>query len=145
MNPRPFVYLAGIVLLVLGLCGFVPPLVEVEEDPLRVAAGVGGRHLCGLYPVTYALSALHTLIGGWALWSGMRLARSVRFARRAAFVFALLLILGTIPGTDTFFGAAPLYGNNLLLHGMLALLSFLFGWLYRKPQAVPAAELEPAA
>jgi hypothetical protein len=119
MNPRPFAYIAGAILLILGIAGFIPPLAPAEDDALRIAAKVGGAQLFGLFPVSPVLSALHVTLGAWGLW--------------AALVFAVLLVMGTIPGADTLFGLAPLYGNNLLLHGLLAVLCFLFGWLYRRP------------
>lgn len=133
MNPRPFAWTAGLLLLLIGIAGFVPPLVIAEADPLRIAAGVGGPQLAGLLPTSVVLSGLYVLLGAWGVWAGSRLGRAVTFARAAAAVFAVLLLMGTIPGADTLFGAAPLYGNNLILHGALALLCFLFGWLYRRP------------
>lgn len=142
MNPRPFAWVAGAILLILGIAGFIPPLVTVEDDPLRVAAGVGGPQLFGLFPVSPVLSGLHVLLGAWGLYAGSRLGRAVWFSRRAAFIFLILLAMGTIPEADTLFGTAPLYGNNLLLHGLLALLSILFGWLYRRPATQPGMEEE---
>lgn len=141
MNPRPFAWTAGIILLLLGIAGFVPPLTPIEADPLRVAAGVGGPQLLGLFPVSPLLSGIHLLLGAWGLFAGTRLGRAVWFSRKAGLLAAALLVMGTIPGPDTLFGAAPLYGNNLLLHGLLAILGFLFGWLYRRPPP----PLEPAA
>lgn len=139
MNPRPFAYFAGGLLLVLGIAGFIPPVVMVENDPLRVASGVGGPQLFGLFPVSPVLSGLHALLGAWGLYAGSRLGRAVWFSRRVALIFVALAVMGMIPGADTLFGTAPLYGNNLLLHGLLAVLSILFGWLYRRPQALPGA------
>ena len=142
MNPRPFAWTAGIILLLLGIAGLVPPLVFVQDDPLRVAAGVGGPQLLGLFPVSPVLSGLHMLLGAWGIFAGTRIARALWFARRAALIAALLLVMGMIPRADTLFGAAPLYGNNLLLHGLLAILCFLFGWLYRRPAPVAAGDDE---
>jgi hypothetical protein len=131
MNPRPFAWTVGVLLLLLGIAGFVPPLAPPEDDPLRIAAGVGGRQLLGLFPTSAVLSGIYVALGAWGLWAGRRLSHSVRYARMAGLIFALLLVLGTIPGADTMFGMGPLYGNNLILHGLLAILCFLFGWLYR--------------
>lgn len=145
MNPRPFAWTAGIVLLLIGIAGFVPPLTPVEADPLRIAAGVGGPRVLGLFPASPVLSGIHILLGAWGIYAGTRLTRALWFARRASIVAALLLVMGMIPGLDTLFGTAPLYGNNLLLHGLLAILCFLFGWLYRRPApAAPVAEEAPA-
>jgi len=136
MNPRPFAWTVGALLLLLGIAGFVPPLVPVEDDPLRIAARVGGPHLFGLFPTSSVLSGLYVLIGAWGLYAGGRLGRALTYARAAGGIFLLLLLMGTIPGPDMLFGAAPIYGNNLILHGLLALLCLLFGWLYRRPQTV---------
>ncbi len=139
MDPRPFAYIVSTILLVFGICGFVPPLTPAETDPLRVAAGVGGPQLFGMFPSSPVLAGIHAALGLWGLIAGARLGRAVTFARFAGFIFLALTAMGTIPGADTMFGAAPLYGNNLLLHGPLAILSFLFGWLYQRarPQPVP--------
>jgi hypothetical protein len=140
MNPRPFAWTAGAILLIFGIAGLIPPLAPPEIDALRIAARVGGAQLFGLFPVSPVLSVIHIVLGAWGLWAGSRLGRALSFARWAALVFAILLVMGTIPGADTLFGAAPLYGNNLLLHGLLAVACFLFGWLYRRPTIMPEDE-----
>jgi hypothetical protein len=142
MNPRPFAWTVGALLILLGIAGFIPPLAPPEGDPLRIAAGVGGQQLLGLFPTSAVLSGLYVVLGAWGFWAGGRLVHAVRFARLAGLIFLLLLVFGTIPGADTLFGLAPLYGNNLLLHGILAVLLFLFGWLYRHPRLASAAEDE---
>jgi hypothetical protein len=132
MNPQPFAWIVGAILLLFGVCGFIPPLTPIEPSPLRTSAGVGGPHLFGVFPVSNLLSALHAALGVWGLIGGSRLIFAVLYARVAGFVFIALVVMGFIPGTDDLFGEAPLYGNNLLLHGGLAVLFFLFGWLYRR-------------
>ena len=136
MNPKPFATAAGAVLLILGIAGFVPPLAPLETSPLRIAAGVGGPQLFGLFPAGIGLNVIHILLGGWGIYARTRVGRAVIFARWAAIALLVLTAMGTIPGADELFGGGPLYGNNLLLHGGLAVLAFLFGWLYRRPAVV---------
>lgn len=143
MNPRPFATAAGTLLILLGIAGFIPPLAPLETSPLRIAAGVGGPQLFGLFPVGAGLNVVHILLGLWGVYSGMRRARAVAFARWSAVVLLVLTVMGAIPGADELFGGGPLYGNNLLLHGGLALAAFLFGWLHRRP-AEAADEDQPA-
>jgi Domain of unknown function (DUF4383) len=143
VNPRPFTWTAGLVLLLIGIAGFVPPLAPLETSPLRIAAGVGGRQLFGLFPVSPLVNVIHLGLGAWGVFAGRQIGRAVIFARWAATLLGLLTLMGMVPGADELFGGGPLYGNNLLLHGSLALLAFLFGWLYR--HAAPPAAEEPQA
>lgn len=143
MNPKIFAWAAGIVLLLIGIAGFVPPLAPLETSPLRIAAGVGGPQLFGLFPAGPVLNGVHILLGLWGLFAAQRLGRSVAFARWATLVLGLLTLMGVVPGADEMFGGGPLYGNNLLLHGALALLASLFGWLYRR-SAHPEVEQDQA-
>lgn len=140
MNPRPFAWTAGLLLLAVGSGGFVPPIVFDVEDPLRLSSGVGHPQLLGLFPVSEPLNVIHILLGLWGLWSGRSLAGAVGYARIMALAALALTLFGMVPGLDLLFGLAPLYGNNVLLHGLLAVGGFLFGWLYRRPAALP----EPA-
>jgi hypothetical protein len=140
MNPRPFAWTVGIILVLLGVAGFVPPLASAEDDPLRQLAGVGGPQILGLLPTSPVLNIIHLTLGLWGVMAGRRLSGALLYCRHAAIVLAILFVFGLIPGPDNLFGLAPLYGNNLLLHGALALLCGLFGWLYRRPVAVSATD-----
>ena len=138
MQPRPFAWTAGTILAVIGLAGFAPePIVSVETDPLRIATGVDHPQLFALFGVSPVLNVIHLALGVWGLISARSLNASLTYARQTTFVAALLTVFGVIPGLDTLFGLAPLYGNNLLLHFFLAITAFLFGWLYRRPPAIP--------
>lgn len=137
MNPRPFAWTAGTLLVLIGAAGFAPPLISIETDPLREAAGVGHPQLIALFPISEVLNLIHLALGAWGLMSGRSLGAAITYARQVAIAGAVLMLFGMVPGLDTLFGLAPLYGNNLLLHGALALLGFLFGWLYRRPKSAP--------
>jgi hypothetical protein len=138
MKPRPFAWTAGAILVLIGVAGFAPPpIVTVEADPLRIATGVDHPQLLGLFGVSPLLNIIHLALGVWGLISGRSLNGALTYARQVTFAGFLLTVFGVIPGLDTLFGLAPLYGNNLLLHALLAITGFLFGWLYRRPPAVP--------
>ena len=44
----------------------------------------------------------------------------------------MLSIAGLLPGLDTLFGLTPLFGNDVWLHALLALIAAYFGWLHRE-------------
>jgi hypothetical protein len=98
---------------------------------VRIAAGVGGRQLLGLFPTSAVLSGIYVALGAWGLWAGRRLSHSVRYARMAGLIFALLLVLGHDPGADTMFGMGAALRQQPDPPRLLAILCFLFGWLYR--------------
>ena len=131
MTSKFYATAAGALLILLGVAGFVPPLAPLETSPLRIAAGVGGPQLFGLFPTGVGLNVIHILLGGWGIYAGQRLERAVSYARWSAVALFVLTLMGTVPGADELFGGGPLYGNNLLLHGGLAVTAFLFGWLHR--------------
>lgn len=133
MKPRTFAWAAGIVLILLGIMGFLPPLVTEESDPLRTLAGVGDPRILGLFPTSAALNIIHLALGLWGAWAGRDLNTALNYARLTSVILAALFLFGLVPGPDNLFGLAPLWGNNLLLHGGLALVAALFGWLYRRP------------
>lgn len=140
MNPRPFAWTAGLLLVLLGVFGFVPALVSQIDDPLRISAAVDDPQLFGLLPVSPVLNLIHLGLGGWGMWAGRSLGHAVGYARKMAVAALVLTLSGTVPGLDTLFGAAPLWGNNLILHGLLALFAALFGFLYRRPREVGEPE-----
>ena len=85
--------------------------------------------VAGVLPANIIQSSMRLLIGIWgvaASWRGRGAPRA--FARAAAVLFGLLTIMGLIPATSSAFGLMPLYGNNIWLHGALALLGALAGW-----------------
>jgi hypothetical protein len=55
------------------------------------------------------------------------------YARGVAIIYALLTVLGLIPATADMGGMVPLYGNDVWLHGALAIVAAYFGWVNRSP------------
>jgi Domain of unknown function (DUF4383) len=67
---------------------------------------------------------------------GYRNFPSARFyARVVAITYAALTVMGLIPGLKTLFGLVPLYGHDVWLHAVLAIIAAYFGFVAR-----PAAE-----
>ena len=44
----------------------------------------------------------------------------------------------TLPPVETLFGLTPLFGNNIWLHALLAIVGGYFGWMH--PDAQPAPQ-----
>ena len=136
MSTRTFALLFGIVFLAVGVAGFIPGLVSPlhpEHPPVNPEGGL----LLGLFPINAIHNAVHLLFGVWGLVASRSATGSVMYARGVAIIYAVLTILGLLaPPFSTLFGMAPLYQNDIWLHGLLALVAAYFGWVYRNPATV---------
>jgi hypothetical protein len=139
MTTRNFALLFGIVFLLVGIAGFVPQLVtplHAEHPSLSLAANSG--QLFGLFPVNVAHDVVHVLFGLWGLIAFRSVAAARGYARGVALIYLVLTIAGFVPQLDNMFGLVPLYGNDIWLHAVLALIAAYFGWVHRDPVVVPA-------
>lgn len=134
MSTRTFAMLFGIVFLAVGVLGFVPGMVQPLHDGHPDVTGNAGQ-LLGLFPVNELHNAVHILFGLWGLAASRSLGGSVAYARGVAVIYAVLTIAGLVPSLNTMFGLVPLYGNDIWLHAVLALVAAYFGWVNRSPAA----------
>ena len=133
MTHRGFALIFGVVFGLVGIAGFVPPLVTAvhgQHPPLAVETGYG--LLLGLFPVNLLHNLVHLLFGLWGLIGSRSIAASKFYARSVAVIYAVLSIAGLLPGFDTLFGLTPLFGHDVWLHALLALVAAYFGWLHRE-------------
>ena len=100
---------------------------------LGLISGVSGA-LAGGYvapvadPVVAAPVIEAAPVGNWA---GGYAGGSIGYARAVAVIYALLTVLGLLDATNTTFGLIPIYGNDVWLHAVLALVAAYFGWVHR--------------
>ena len=129
MNTRTFALIFGIVFLIIGAAGFLPgvTLMPPHSHPDIKIESFFGYEL-GLFPVNVLHNVVHLAIGvaGVAVYNSFASARL--YARALAVVFALLTILGLIPGLNTTFGLIPIFGNDVWLHALTAALAAYFGF-----------------
>ncbi len=139
MNTRTFALIMGIVLLLSGIAGFIPGLVTHVEPVTGPAPGAtgaattadvvdAGGYLLGLFPVNTLHNLVHVVWGlfGIVAYRSFRNART--FAQATAVVYAVLTVFGLIPGLNTTFGLIPLYGHDVWLHALIAIVSAYFGF-----------------
>ena len=131
MSTRTFALIFGIVFLAVGLAGFVPALVQPLHAGHPPVDPEGGQ-LLGLFPINAVHNAVHVLFGLWGLLASRSAAGAVTYARGVAIIYALLTVAGFVPNLNTLFGYAPLYGNDIWLHALLALVAGYFGWAHRQ-------------
>ena len=125
----------GVVFLLAGVSGFFAAPPPADAPPLVVEHGHGLA--MGMFPVNTLHNVVHLLFGVLGLaaaWGAIMSARA--YFQLVAVAYGLLVVLGLIPATQTTFGLVPIWGADVWLHGLIALVAAYFGFVYRA--AVPA-------
>jgi uncharacterized membrane protein len=134
METRYFALILGIVYAVVGVLGFIPGVTQPPPSgapDLAVDNGYG--YLLGLFPVNVVHNLIHLAVGLWGIVAYRRYTTSRTFAQALAVIFGVLTIMGFFPGLNTTFGLAPLFGHDIWLHALTAIVSAYFG--FRRPAA----------
>lgn len=129
MNVRLFARVFGIVYILVGILGFVPPLLGAPPASPAVSFTTSYGDLLGIFPVNALHSIVHILVGVAGLAAAGSVAGARGYARGLAIVYGLLTILGLIPATSTVFGLIPIFGADIALHALSALIAAYFGWM----------------
>lgn len=129
MTTRTFATIFGLVFLAigiagaLGLAGYAPGLVTDQHD--------GHGMLLGLFAVNQLHNVAHIIFGLWGLAAMRSAGGSLMYARGVAIIYALLAVLGLVYNDGDALGLLPLHGNDVYLHGAIALVAAYFGWMSR--------------
>jgi len=138
MAIRYFALIFGLVYGLVGILGFFPGVTTsppADAPPLAVDMAYG--YVFGLFPVNVLHNLVHLAIGLWGVVSFPRLDASRFYARAVTVIFAVLAVLGIIPGLNTMFGLTPLFGHDIWLHVLTTVVAGYFGFVAR-PSGEPA-------
>jgi len=135
MNTRTFAIIFGVVFLIVGVGGFIPALTPMGGMNMGPDAEVHMTTMFGyelkLFPVNVLHDVVHILFGIWGLLAARSLGGARAYFRGVAIIYAVLTVMGFIPPLNTTFGLIPLYGNDIWLHAVLAIVAAYFGWMNR--------------
>jgi hypothetical protein len=127
MNARTFATLLGVAFLLAGAAGFVPSPIPADAPSLTVHQGHGLA--LGLFPVNILHNIVHLLFGVLGLAAARGMVMSARgYAQMIAVAYGLLTVMGLLPATQTTFGLIPIWGNDVWLHGAIAVAAAYFGF-----------------
>ncbi len=121
---RAFAAVFGVVYLLIGVLGFIPPLVTGSAPPdMQSASG----NLLGIFPINAIHSIVHLVIGAALLYGATSRDAAVMVLRVIGVTYLVVGVLGFIaPNT---FGLMPIGGNDIWLHlgtaAVLLIVSFL--------------------
>lgn len=140
MDARTLALIFGVAYALVGVLGFIPGLTQPPPEgapSLALAAGYGS--LLGLFPVNVLHNLIHLVAGLWgvAVWRGMGSVRT--YGRVLTVVFGAFVVMGLIPGLNTTFGLAPLFGNDVWLHALTAAITAYIGWFAPLDEAARTA------
>ena len=127
MRTRYFALIFGIMYLIVGIAGFIPGLMTHNNMPDMAVNTLSGR-LFGLFPVNLLHTLIHLLIGLWGILVWRSFMASRIYAQSVAVIFAVLTVLGIIPGLNTLFGLIPLFGHDVWLHLITTIIAAYFGF-----------------
>ena len=126
MSTKTAALVFGIVFAIVGILGFMAAPPPPDAPPLTMAHGHG--MVLGLFPVNTAHNVVHLLFGilGIAAWAG---GWGRAYFQIVGVAYAALTVLGLVPATQTTFGLIPIWGNDVWLHGAIALAALYFGFV----------------
>jgi len=136
MDTRYFALISGIVYAVIGILGFVPAALRPPTGGPPVAVDSLYGYLLGLFPVNILHNLVHLAIGAWGITAYGTFTAARTYAASVAVIFGVLTVMGLIPGLNTVFGLIPLFGHDVWLHAVTALVAAYFGFRRRDVEAV---------
>lgn len=139
MSTRYFALVYGIVFLVVGIAGFFSGLKTTPMASPDLTINMGFGLLFGLFPVNILHNIVHLLFGVWGLAAYRSFGAARLYAQVVVIAYVILGIFGFIPGLNTLFGMAPLYGNDIWLHLLLAAIAAYFAFFVSRPAERHAA------
>jgi hypothetical protein len=129
VKTRYYALVMGIIFAVVGIAGFIPGLLSPLDPGVELTVTALSGRLLGLFPVNVLHSLVHLLFGIWGIAAYRSFSASRGYARSVAVIYAVLLIMGFIPGLRTTFGLIPLYGHDIWLHALIAVSAACFGFM----------------
>ncbi len=129
MNAPMVARILGLLFVVAAIAGVLPWLAPAAPFVAPVITwDAGYRLIAGIFPVNLAHDGVHLVFGLWGLLAGLRFKSAVGYCRVVTWSYLVLVILGAIPITSTLFGAVPIYGWDVALHGAVMLLALYAGY-----------------
>lgn len=129
MSAPTFALIIGLAFTGAGLLGFIPSLVmPPPAGAPATSVALAHGYFLGLFPVNALHNVVHLAVGlaGLAAWAGALSA--VGFARGLALFYAVLAVMGAIPGLNTLFGLVPIHGHDIWLHALTAAAAAYIGF-----------------
>jgi hypothetical protein len=125
MPVRYFALLMGIAFILAGVGGFIPGITAMPESATPPTDG----YLLGLFPINAVHNLVHLSFGIWGVLAYREYASARAYARGLSIVLGIFTVMGLLPLTSTTFGLMPLFGHDIWLHALEAVVAFYLGFI----------------
>ncbi len=136
---RYFALVVGVAFVLAGIAGFMPLFTHtppIEAPSLIIDSNYG--LLLGLFPVNALHNIFHFCVGVFGVVSFRNYSLSRKFSRFLGVVLGIFTFMGMVPGLHTSFGILPLYGHDIWLHGLEAVIGLYLGFFVPQSKQVLA-------
>lgn len=141
MGARYFALISGIVYILIGIFGFIPGMVATPgTGGPEVVVNEGYGYLLSTFPVNLLHNIVHLAVGAWGLLSYRSYVKSRNYSRGLAIFYGVLAIMGLLPVLNTMFGLIPIFGSDVWLHALTAIIAAYFG--FKRPTPAELREHE---
>jgi hypothetical protein len=126
---RYFALVVGVAFILAGIAGFLPfftPPAPQDAPHLSMDANYG--FLLGLFPVNMLHSIFHFSVGVFGVYAFRNYSMALLFSRFLGIILGIFTIMGLIPQLSTTFGLFPLFGHDIWLHGLEAVIGIYLGF-----------------
>lgn len=134
MASKIFALLIGLVYLFFGISGLIPRLVHLPVIGIRFYTDELSFNWGFVYswlPSNTFHAVLYIIIGGLGVFSFLSFAMATRYSKALFALTLLFTFAGFLPfGIDSLWGILPLFGWNIMLHAVTAMLAYYYGWVY---------------
>ena len=131
---RYFALVVGAAFTLAGIAGFLPWFTtHPPSDAPHLTVNTSYGLLLGLFPVNIIHNIFHLAVGIMGLLAFRTYSSAVQFSRFLGITLAVLTLMGMIPALRTGFGLWPLYGHDIWLHGIEAVIGIYLGFFAAQP------------
>lgn len=143
MGTRYFALISGIIYVLIGIFGFIPGMVATPgTGGPDVVVNAGYGYLLSTFPINILHNLVHLGVGIWGLASYRSYIGARNYARGLAIFYGVLAVMGLLPVLNTMFGLIPIFGNDVWLHALTALVAAFFGFKTPTAKDIRAHERE---
>jgi hypothetical protein len=131
MAVRYFTLIMGVLFILAGIGGFIFPVTQpipALAPALTLDASYG--LLLGLFPINLVHNLVHLSFGIWGVWAWRTDSHSRTYCRAMAIILSLFALMGLLPITQLTFGLMPLFGHDIWLHALEAIVAAYLGYWY---------------